>query len=206
MAIPKIIHRIWIQGSPSMPAAFTRNGLRWVQLNPEWQLRHWTLPDFQLANAGLYRHPIASDPHRCRADVLRLEILLRYGGLYVDMDIEPLRPIDELLQGHEAVAAWSPNRWKGERILSNAFLAAVPEHPWIVRCVEKMAVSVELYRGQFLAMVTGPHHVHRCLEPTDQVHLLEPAAVYPTSIAELADAYAFHAWANRAKLTREALV
>jgi mannosyltransferase OCH1-like enzyme len=205
MKIPRIIHRIWIEGSPPMPSAFVANGVRWAALNPGWTVRHWAGPDFRMRNACLYRRAPANDALRYRSDLLRLEILAREGGVYVDADMEPLRPLDELLTGHAAVAAYSPNQWKGERVLSNAFLAAVPGHPWILRCVEKMPLSIQAHRGQFLAMVTGPHHVNRCLRPGDDVHLLEPATLYPTTAAELACAYAFHAWANRARLKREAL-
>ena len=44
----------------------------------------------------------AADPARNlaeRADVLRYEILRRHGGVYVDVDVECLRPLDDLLTG-----------------------------------------------------------------------------------------------------------
>jgi len=205
--IPRIIHRIWIEGSPPMPADFIMAGQRWADLNPGWTVRLWGGPDFHMRNACLYRRAPAGDRFRYRSDLLRLEILLRHGGVYVDADMDPLRPLDELFDGaaNTAFAAHSPDRWKGQPILSNAFLAAEPNHPWILRCVRRMPVSVQRFQGAFTAMVTGPHHVNRCLEPGDDVRVLSPETVYPTTAEQAATAFAFHSWANRKGLRLEAL-
>lgn len=204
--IPRVIHRIWIKGSPPASPEAIRNGELWKALNPGWEVRTWSGPEgFRMDNACLYRRAPANDSFRYRADLLRLEILARFGGLYVDMDVEPLKPIEPLLDGAgSALAAWSPNLWKGQRVLSNAIMASVPGHAWVVRCVKMMRVSLQQYHGQFLAMVTGPHHVNRCLRnPGDGVTVLDSSAVYPMNGHEMAEAYTFHSWANRARLVRE---
>ncbi len=206
--IPKIIHRIWeTEGSPPPTPKMIRNGVLWAQMNPEWEVKLWTNgPEgFWMANECLYRNaaPPGHDGFRFRADLLRLEILYHSGGLYVDMDTEPLRPIGDLLEGKSAVAAYSPNRWKGKRIVTNAIMAAEPGHPWIKRCIDKMKMSIQTHRGRFLAMVTGPHHINRCLAPEDDVHLLETSLLYPMTLAELSGAYTLHSWETRTKLRRE---
>lgn len=205
MSIPRTIHRIWIAGSPPMPADMVENGARWAELNPAWTVKLWGGPDFRMRNACLYRNAPAHDALRYRSDLLRLEVLLREGGVYVDADIRPLRPLDELVDGHEAVAAYSPDRWNGKAIVSNAFLGAAPGHPWLERCVRKMSISAHAFRGQPIAMMTGPHHVNRCLERTDEVTLIDTASVYPTTEAALEHAFAFHAWENRKALRMGAL-
>lgn len=204
--IPKIIHRIWIEGSPPMAPAYIEAGQKWATMNPGWTVKHWSGPPFRMVNSCLYEK--AAPPHdrfRFKADLLRLELLLKYGGVYIDADMEPLRPLDSLLDGADAIAGWSPDRWKGKRILSNAFIGAVPGHPWIARCVAKMRLSVQAFQGKFLALMTGPHHVTRCLEAKDRVTTLEPAVLYPRTAEELAAAFTFHAWANRKALTMGAL-
>lgn len=208
MSIPKIIHRIWeAKDSPPPTPKMVRNGALWAQMNPGWEVKLWEKgpESFAMVNECLYRKeaPSGHNGFRFRADLLRLEILYHYGGLYVDMDTEPLRPLGDLLDGKSAVAAFSPNRWKGERVISNAIMAAEPGHPWIVRCIQTMKISIQTYRGRFLAMVTGPHHVNRCLRPKDGVHIFEPSVLYPMTLAELAGAYTLHAWETRTKLTRE---
>lgn len=97
--IPRVFHQIWIDGENSvLPAAYEAYSNAWRRLNPEWTYRLWNLQnlDFPL------RRPDLVD--QCSsfaqvADVLRLEILYRHGGVYFDTDFEPLKPLNGLLDG-----------------------------------------------------------------------------------------------------------
>lgn len=196
-SIPRLIHRVWVSGSPAMPDGFIANGEAWARLHPGWTVRTWTGPEgFTMRNAAIYDAGPPNDLMRYRADLLRLEVLLIHGGLYVDMDVTPLRCVEPLLHGRAAFAAFSPNTWRGQHVISNAIMAAVPGHAWIARCVDTMPDSVLQHRGSFLAMMTGPHHVNRSLRSWDDVHIAGPEAVYPTTPAGTANAYTHHAWAN----------
>ena len=206
----RTIHRIWIEGSDPMPEEYERNTRLWAEMNPGWRVVTWTKPTFPIVNECLYKRPpphlSAHDRLRYRSDLLRLEILYSFGGLYVDMDVEPLRPIEGLIRGHTAVVAYSPNQWRGKSIITNALIWATPRHDWIKRCVGKMRISVRMFPKAFLARISGPHHVHRCHEPDDEVLVLPAERVYPMTQAQLEIAYTFHTWANRTGLTKEALV
>ena len=60
-----------------------------------------------------------------RADILRLEILYRYGGVYVDGDLECLRPLDDVLDGEDFVGVChKPGR------ITNTLIAPSPS----IRC------------------------------------------------------------------------
>jgi mannosyltransferase OCH1-like enzyme len=191
-----------------MPDEFVNNGEKWQELNPGWRVILWSKPSFPIMNECLYKKAnvyAPKDQLRFRADLLRLEILYAYGGLYVDADTKPLRPIGDMLDRYRAAAAYSPNAWKGKRILSNAFMWSTPEHEWVRRCILKMRLSVQTYQGAFLAMMTGPHHVTRCLKPGDDVHFLPTEFIYPTTREHVKTAFTFHAWANKTHLKMEAL-
>lgn len=203
--LPRVVHRIWIEGSPAIQGRARHFSTRWKAMNLGWEVREWTGPEFTMINQSLYDHPPVHDSFRFKADLLRLEILHRFGGVYVDMDVEPLRPIEDLLTGGVAYAAYSPNLWHDKRIISNAFIASEKKHPWIHRCITHMEESIETYGGQFLAMVTGPHHVNRCLLPSDDVTILPTSVIYPVYSSEVMKAYMFHSWDNKKKLNRESL-
>ncbi len=65
-----------------------------------------------------------------RADILRLEILYRHGGVYVDADIDRMRPMDDLIAGRNFVGVClKPGR------MTNTFIASVPEHPLLERAL-----------------------------------------------------------------------
>jgi len=93
MAIPKILHMIWIGPTP-FPYEANFNSYR--KKHPGWQIHLWTdknLPALQ--NKKIYDSiPIWTT----KADLLRLEILAKYGGVYVDVDSVCLKPIDKLIK------------------------------------------------------------------------------------------------------------
>lgn len=58
-----------------------------------------------------------------RADVLRLELLLQYGGIYLDADVFVLRDFDNLINNDFVIAEEGPQARHG---LSNAVLLSAP--------------------------------------------------------------------------------
>jgi mannosyltransferase OCH1-like enzyme len=99
---PKIIHQTW--KDEKVPAFLAPCQESWKRLNPSWEYRLWTDAD----NDALVRDEFPSllDLYRSlpraihRADFARVLYLWRFGGLYVDLDIEALRSADELLDDH----------------------------------------------------------------------------------------------------------
>jgi len=92
--IPKILHMIWIGPNPF---PYEANFQRYVDLHPSWKIMFWTdknLP--KLKNKKIYNSiPI----YATKADLLRLEVLALYGGVYVDADSFPLKPLDGMVSG-----------------------------------------------------------------------------------------------------------
>jgi len=217
--IPRALHRVWIHPpGPPMPAEFARYGARWCALHPEWSCRDWSrIEDLgPLLNQALYDEPPAAHVHRCRADVVRLEVLWQRGGIYVDTDVEPVRPLDALRgavqrAGATAFVAWSSNRWRGRRLVSNAVIGAVPRHPFIRRAIAELPRSVAAHPGRFLALQTV-HYLTDLLGPLDRqgvsedgVLVLPEASFYPRSIPQrragrgvqvTPETYGIHHWAH----------
>jgi mannosyltransferase OCH1-like enzyme len=100
--------------------------------------------------------------------MIRLEALLRFGGVYVDQDVEPLRPMDPLLH-LPAFAAW-----EDERCVPNAVMGASPEHPAIRACLDEM-----LRRIPGDTWKAGPGVLTDILPGRDDVLLLPPGSFYP---------------------------
>jgi mannosyltransferase OCH1-like enzyme len=95
-AIPKIVHFIWI-GPNEIPHVDVFQ--LWHEKNPEYRLILWTdrarkllLPYVELRDIGeLFPLKLAKEFSQSRnyaeqSDMLRLEILERYGGIYSDID------------------------------------------------------------------------------------------------------------------------
>jgi mannosyltransferase OCH1-like enzyme len=209
--IPRVLHRIWLDDP--LPDEFAGYGRRLAQLHPGWELQEWRstadLPLPSLRNWALFdqgREVCPRDWKRFRSDLLRLELLWLYGGIYVDCDVEPLRPFDPLLD-HQAFVVWSPNRGPGgQRLLTQAVIGATPGHPFIGACLDAVAGSVRDHAGKPLAQMVGPWMVHRVWESSGwpDVAALPERTFGPQSNrdrnrglpVDLDGAFGWHRWAN----------
>lgn len=85
--IPRIVHQIWLGGK--VPEKFYNWMRSWMDLSG-WEYKLWTereVAGLKLHNQDLY------DQAKCyaeKSDILRLEILYQYGGVYADIDYECL--------------------------------------------------------------------------------------------------------------------
>jgi len=92
--IPKLIHFIWI-GDKALSKHKKRNIKTYKLLNPEWKIKLWTNDNLpKIINTYTY-NKVSS--WAAKADILRLEILYKYGGLYTDIDSVCLKSLDELI-------------------------------------------------------------------------------------------------------------
>jgi mannosyltransferase OCH1-like enzyme len=130
--IPRIFHQLWLGPKP-FPEEYARYQQTWIDHHPDWELRFWTEEDLP----GDLRRPEVYEklrPPWVRTDILRLEVVWRFGGVHVDTDFECLRPIDPLLEGVELFTGWMEH----DRT-NHAILGAVPEHPVIDRALREIA-------------------------------------------------------------------
>ncbi|MFN9131079.1 MAG: glycosyltransferase family 32 protein, partial [Phycisphaerales bacterium] len=96
--IPRVLHQIWL-GKGEMPLHQRRWRRRFAEMNPHWEMRLWTdenLPPILNRNAWAACGIVGGTPGCVmRSDILRLELLARLGGVYLDTDVKPIRPLDE---------------------------------------------------------------------------------------------------------------
>lgn len=103
-----------------------------------------------------------------RAGLIRLEALIRHGGVYIDSDVELWRPIDSLLQLRGFAA------WEDVNTVPDAILGFEAEHP-VLPVMLAEAVR-KLDQG---AWESGPGVTTRNLQGRDDVLLLPPQTCYP---------------------------
>jgi inositol phosphorylceramide mannosyltransferase catalytic subunit len=161
----KAIHRIWL--GDEMPPTFKEFGERWVSLNPGWMLCEWTDYDDVPIEGPLYDLFHASktifpdDWKRFEADLLRLELLYRFGGLYVDTDVEPLEPIGDRFNKRDTFYAARSPQGGTVHPITNAVMYSSKKHPFVNQCIIEIAQAVYVYGGERLAMAVGPWHLTR---------------------------------------------
>jgi hypothetical protein len=198
--IPRKIHFIWLGGKP-YPEEYARFREGWARNNPGWDVITWTeatLPE--LRNQAAYD---AADTWAGKADIARLEILLREGGVYVDCDFESLRPIEPLLDGVEFLAARDWGDW-----IPNTLMGSTAGHPVVEELVDAIPARMAANPGGPPNEISGPHlltEVVGAREPHDPGIKIFPKEVfypYPYEEKELhhvgedhPGACAVHHWA-----------
>jgi hypothetical protein len=188
-AIPRILHRIWLGDAP-LPAEYREYGESWQRHHPEWEVHLWT-DDTAPHPPGASR----ARTHAERSDLIRYNLIHRFGGVYVDTDIECLRPIDDLLTDVQAFAAYeSPG------VVCSAVLGAVPGHPAFAQLSEFSAMTVGT---GIVGHATGPTFVTHVFDRRDDVVLFEPERFYPYHWDQQPEfdrdrpgVYAVHHWAK----------
>lgn len=168
-SIPRILHRVVPEETPRVAEEWWKG---FGKLHPGWRLlthrdpldpEEWPLtsPSWDRVQAGAQL-----------ADLVRLEALLRWGGFYVDQDVQPFRSLEPLTSA-EVVAAW-----EDERVVPNAFLAARPDHPAIRECLDLALKRIRSQRPRASVWDVGPGVTTEILTKRKDVLLLPPASVY----------------------------
>ena len=200
--IPRILHAWW--GGPPMPTHLAAHLDRWRDLHPGWQVRVWT-PETtpELRNQDLYDHPEVYSPKsnvwQWRSDLARYEILHDIGGVYIDCDLEPLRPVGPLVEGAESVIAR-----EDQKFINNAFMGSAPKSRFLADILKGLRRSVSAQPRCRVNRQIGAHYLTRIARRHPELRVLGPELIYPYHWSELhrydeeyPEAYTVHHWANK---------
>jgi mannosyltransferase OCH1-like enzyme len=126
--VPKLIHIIWI-GERAFP--YRDNFRTWKKHNPDYRVRLWTDKNLPALHNQWVYDALADQPPAVRADLLRLEILAQYGGVYTDADSWCTQPIGPLI---DDLTLFGMTGNYGN--VQNATLGTVRDHPAYRMAVE----------------------------------------------------------------------
>ncbi len=94
--IPKIIHYCWF-GRGQKPELAVKCIESWKRYLPEYEIREWNEDNFDLNMYPYTREAYDNRKFAFVTDVVRLYALFNEGGIYMDTDVEVLKPLDSLL-------------------------------------------------------------------------------------------------------------
>jgi mannosyltransferase OCH1-like enzyme len=162
--MPRIFHQIWLGPNP-LPKAFAAYQQSWLRHHPDWELRLWTEGNLPKP----LRRPEAAERLRIpaeRANILRLEVVWRFGGVYVDTDLECLRSIEPLIEDTDFFTVL-----RGSGVADNYFFGAVPGHPILDRGLDEIKPRKSYGHSKER---TGPRFLNALIaDHRDEIQLLD---------------------------------
>jgi phage terminase large subunit-like protein len=97
--IPQVIHYCWFGKSP-LPESAKKYIASWTTYCPGYEIRRWDETTFDVGQCRFSREAYASRYWAFVSDYARLRIILDHGGIYLDTDVELVKPLDSLLRYH----------------------------------------------------------------------------------------------------------
>lgn len=122
--IPKIVHTCWFGSAPKSPL-IQRCISSWSR-----HLRGYVFKEWNEKNFDLNAHPYAKKAYDAKkfafvTDYLRMWALYNEGGIYLDSDVEVVKPLDGFLSLRAFTGCETEKLWV------TATMGSEPGHPWV---------------------------------------------------------------------------
>lgn len=200
MKIPKILHQTW--KDHNLPKGLERLSNTWQKHHPDWEFRLWTDADnnkFIETFFPSFKERYESYPSNIqRVDAVRYLILYQYGGMFVDLDFECYKNMEDILDDVTCLFGQEPaahcQLHDKHQIISNALMAAAPGHAFLREIYQELnRPPVQVHdKNSAVLESTGPFMVTRMYEGyknREEIKLLDHDLVYPLTKAEIAQLF-----------------
>ena len=97
MSIPKVIHYCWF-GKGKMPKLAKKCIKSWKKYCPDYEIICHTEDNFDLTQNRYLNEAYKAGKWAFVSDYARLKIIYENGGIYLDTDVELIKPIDDLVR------------------------------------------------------------------------------------------------------------
>lgn len=104
LKIPKKLHYCWF-GESQLPESAVRCINSWKKYCPDYEIIEWNENNFDINKNVYTREAYGAKKWAFVSDVARLYVLINYGGIYMDTDVELIKPLDSILK-YEAVSGF----------------------------------------------------------------------------------------------------
>ncbi len=170
--IPQIIHQTW--KDHNLPEYLQPLADSWKNKNTDWEYRLWTdelMYKFVLEHFPALMELYQSYPEQIyRADLFRLIVLYKMGGVYVDIDSKCIKSLNTLFQKKtlfkkELILTKQPEshfKYQYHHLqknrICNSFIASVPQNKNIKLLIDELEIKKE---HNFAAYETGPLYISK---------------------------------------------
>jgi mannosyltransferase OCH1-like enzyme len=132
MSIPKIIHQLWIGPKPA-PINLMNT---WKEKHPDFEYIYWNEEEF-VKRDFKFKCQVKIDEIEeinGKADIMRWEILYKFGGIFLDADSICIEPFDNELLNKKCFAGWEQEEVR-PGLIATGTMGFPPKHPLVKEAV-----------------------------------------------------------------------
>jgi mannosyltransferase OCH1-like enzyme len=122
--IPKKIHYVWFGGKPKPPMILDTIE-SWRRVLPDYEIIGWTEKNYNIEADPWMKSMHDQGKYAFASDYARLHILQEHGGIYLDTDVELMKPFDDFL---DEEMFWG---FEYDCYLATCVIGSTPGHPLI---------------------------------------------------------------------------
>lgn len=207
--IPKVIHYCWF-GKGLMPQSQRECISKWKKILPEYEIKRWDESNFDIAFCDYSLKAYEHGKYAYVSDVARCNILYRYGGIYLDTDVELFSNFDSLLSYNffSAIEVYKEFVEEGKPLLNkdgrprdselfvpylgflSSIIGTVPGNPLIKDCLDYyIGIEVSEFKGFAIDGLIANKAMKYGFVYKDQKQLLQNnMLILPTGVFGYADA------------------
>ena len=123
----KILHFCWF-GSP-LPTDVSSRLDRWQKLHPSWTIRQWNESNINVSGCAYAEACLQRRDWAYLSDYVRLQALAKEGGVYLDTDVELLKPLDVFIDDSFHIG------YMHNCALGTALMISPPQHPLLLNLI-----------------------------------------------------------------------
>lgn len=205
MDIPKIIHQSHKGKEDAIPERELKIRASVLMNHPDWEYKYWSDEDNRklieehyswfLPTYDKYAYPIQ------RADVARYFYMHKYGGVYLDLDMLSLKPMDGLLEiidkneaqfivnvtGNKRTILFEeyPNSYCAQKSIYNAIIMSEPNSDFWCLCFYMLMQEQKIQNYEDIGMentvfrTTGPRFLHNAASAHINMSYLKNLCILP---------------------------
>jgi hypothetical protein len=156
-SIPKILHVMWI-GAEKTPINLM---MSWKHKNPDFEFIIWNEEEFIKRHMFFKCIKQVTDIYEIsgKCDILRWEILYKYGGVFVDADSICIEPIDDYFMTKQAFSTYE-NEYVRKSLVACGMMGFIPNHNLcrdIINWISEPSLSESIIRNYKAWISVGPY-------------------------------------------------
>ena len=129
--IPKIIHYCWL-GEDEYPPLVKKCIQSWKEKLPGWELRLWDKSCLKEIDEPWVKEAYQAQVYSHASDYIRLYAVYKYGGFYLDTDVEVLKDFSPLLDFEYVLGMENSDR----KYIEAATFGAQPGNEFLHKCMK----------------------------------------------------------------------